>query len=113
MLPPEFHFLRPGWLLLLPLVPVAVYLYLRARRDRRRWEAVCDPALLPHVLVGGPPGRRRRWPAVAAALAAALALIALAGPAWERLPQPVYRSQSAIEPTGANSSKPLSGRRFT
>jgi Ca-activated chloride channel family protein len=96
MMPPEFHFLRPGWLVLLPLVPIAVYLFLRARRDRRRWEAVCDPALLPHVLIDRGPGTRRRWPGVALGLVGVLGITALAGPAWERLPQPVFRAQSAL-----------------
>ena len=96
MLPPEFHFLRPGWLLLLPLIPVLLFWLARARRDRRRWEAVCDPALLPHVLLAAPPQDRRRWPGVLIGLAALLGVTALAGPAWERLPQPVFRSESAV-----------------
>lgn len=96
MLPPEFHFLRPGWLLLLPLVPLALLALARARRDRRRWEAVCDPALLPHILIDRTAGPRRRWPGVVLGLAGLLGIVALAGPAWERLPQPVFRSQSAL-----------------
>jgi Ca-activated chloride channel family protein len=96
MLPAEFHFLRPGWLLLLPLVPLALLALARARRDRRRWEAVCDPALLPHVLIDRTAGPRRRWPGVVLGLAGLLGIVALAGPAWERLPQPVFRSQSAL-----------------
>ena len=95
-MPPDFHFLRPGWLLLLPLVPLALLALARARRDRRRWEAVCDPALLPHVLIDRTAGPRRRWPGVVIGLASLLAIVALAGPAWERLPQPVFRSQSAL-----------------
>ncbi|MGZ5009193.1 MAG: VWA domain-containing protein, partial [Methylobacter sp.] len=37
-----------------------------------------------------------RWPLTAAALAALLAIIALAGPTWERLPSPVFRNDSAL-----------------
>jgi Ca-activated chloride channel family protein len=95
-MPPEFQFLRPGWLLLLPVVPLLLVWLSRARRDRRRWEAVCDPDLLPHVLIAAPPRRRRRWPGAVAAVCALLGIVAMAGPAWERLPQPVYRSQSAL-----------------
>ncbi len=59
------------------------------------WRAVCDAQLLPHILIGRD-GKRRRWPLIAVALAGAFTILALAGPAWERLPQPVFREQSAL-----------------
>lgn len=59
------------------------------------WRAVCDPHLLPHILIGRD-SERRRWPLLAVALAGFLTILALAGPAWERLPQPVFREQSVL-----------------
>jgi Ca-activated chloride channel family protein len=59
------------------------------------WRAVCDSHLLPHILIGRD-SERRRWPLVAVGLAGFLTILALAGPAWERLPQPVFREQSAL-----------------
>lgn len=96
MLPAEFHFLRPGWLLLLPGVIALLLWAVRGRLDRRRWEEVCDPGLVPHVLIDHAPLRQRRWPVVLTALVATLGVLALSGPVWERLPQPLFRSESAL-----------------
>ncbi len=91
----QFHFLRPPALaLLLPLALLLWYL-LRRRGSSRGWESVCDPALLPHVLIGERSAGERRslWPV---ALAGVLATLALAGPTWSRLPQPVFSSTQAL-----------------
>ena len=91
----EFHFLRPWWLL--AFIPLGFFLCWLARRGRAggAWEAICDPALLPHILAVGQ-GRPARASLFLLALAAALGIIALAGPAWERLPRPVFERQSAL-----------------
>jgi Ca-activated chloride channel family protein len=91
----DFHFLRPAWLLLLLPLAVLLWLHIRGRYDSAAWRAVVDPRLLPFVLSSGGGGVRApgRWIAVAVAL---LAIIALAGPAWEKLPQPVYQKQTAL-----------------
>lgn len=95
MLPADFHFLRPAWFI--ALLPLALLLVLLARGGlaRSNWEAVCDRHLLPFILMGRAVAGRRRSLALIAA-AGVLALTALAGPAWERLPQPVFRDQSAF-----------------
>jgi Ca-activated chloride channel family protein len=93
---PEFHFLRPAWLLLLPL---AVWLAWRigiGRGGRNTWRSIIDTALQPFVLVGGEGLRQRRWPVVTALAAGALAAAALAGPSWDRVPVPAYRSDEAL-----------------
>lgn len=91
----EFHFLRPGWLL--AFIPLALLLCWLARRARAggAWEGVCDAALLPHILAAGR-GRAGRAPLFLLGLGAALGIIALAGPAWERLPRPVFERQAAL-----------------
>lgn len=95
MFPAEFHFLRPAWFVaLLPLAALLAYLA-RGGLARSNWEAVCDRHLLPFILTGRAIAGRRRSLALIAA-AGLLALTALAGPAWERLPQPVFRDQSAF-----------------
>ena len=56
---------------------------------------MCDAHLLPHILVGGD-HRQSRSPYVLLAIAWTFCLLALAGPAWSKLPQPVFRAQSAL-----------------
>lgn len=86
-----FHFLRPWWLLALLLVPPLLILLARAARGEGALARLADPALLPALLSRG--GGRRGALALAAALGA-LAVLALAGPAWERVPAPLYRNQA-------------------
>ncbi|MEN8214520.1 MAG: VWA domain-containing protein, partial [Pseudomonadota bacterium] len=92
----EFHFLYPWWLLL--LLPLALLLWqLRRYRDVRggEWNRVVDPRLQPYVIVPGESvGRQRSWWLIG--LAGLIAIIALAGPAWKKLPQPVHQLQSPL-----------------
>lgn len=90
----EFHFLRPLWFL--ALLPAA-WILIRARHGRAGsspWGAVCDPGLLRHLWLE-PPGVIPRLPLILLGLGWLVAVVALAGPVWERQAQPVYRAQSA------------------
>ncbi|MDT7042944.1 vWA domain-containing protein [Candidatus Nitronereus thalassa] len=90
-----FHFLRPWWLF--GLIPVAWVLWrlMRSIQAGRSWQQVCDPHLLPHLLIGNDQtGGKSAW--VLLGLGWSLALLALAGPVWSKLPQPVVRSESAL-----------------
>ncbi len=91
----EFHFIRPYWLL--AFIPHVVILILIWRNKLRygNWSAVCDAALLPFLLQEKALGQSR-WPFTAVALAGVLVIIALAGPAWHRLPAPVFRNDQAL-----------------
>lgn len=91
----DFHFIRPYWLLALIPYGVLLVLILRSKLRQGNWSAVCDAALLPYLLQEKA-ARQSRWPLTAGAVAAFLAIIALAGPAWERLPAPVFRNDSAL-----------------
>jgi Ca-activated chloride channel family protein len=84
-----FHFLRPAWLLALALLVPLAWWWRRQRSEAGGWRAVCDPHLLAHLLV---PGRGRSAIAPFALLAAGWsgACLAMAGPTWERLPQPGF-----------------------
>jgi Ca-activated chloride channel family protein len=91
----QFHFIRPLWLL--ALLPLAIIIWLLAVRKlgNRSWETVCDAELLPFILIGRST-QTQRWTVGLIGLCGLLAILSLAGPAWERLPQPVFRSQSAL-----------------
>jgi Ca-activated chloride channel family protein len=91
--PAELHLLRPVWLL--ALIPLALLLWRLARRGEgaQAWRGLVDAHLLAHLIEGGD-GRARRWPLVLLALGWVLLVLALAGPAWERLPQPVFQAEA-------------------
>jgi Ca-activated chloride channel family protein len=91
----EFHFLRPWWLLALPALLLLLMALRRRQPGADDWREFCDPALLPHVLVGIP-GPTARAPLWLAGAVGAVAVLALSGPAWERLPTPVFRNLSAL-----------------
>ncbi|MGZ8907461.1 MAG: VWA domain-containing protein, partial [Methylobacter sp.] len=91
----EFHFIRPFWLLaLIPYLVILVFM-LRTKLSQGNWSAVCDPALLPYLLQEKAL-KQSRVSLTTAAVAAFLAITALAGPSWQRLPTPVFRNESAL-----------------
>ena len=90
----DFHFLRPWWLLALPLL-MLLWWRLRQTTARSSWENSCDPHLLPFI-ISDQASRGKRFSSVALATGIMLAVVALAGPTWQRLPQPVFRQQSAL-----------------
>ncbi len=91
----QFHFLRPAWLLLLIPLTAVLWLLLVRRYDSGSWRTVVDERLRPFVLSSSGQNQREwtRWIPAAVAL---LAIFALAGPTWEKLPQPVYHNDSAL-----------------
>lgn len=91
----DLHFLRPEWLLAIPAWLALVAWARRSTRGESAWDRVCDPGLAPHVMDGGAPSRSRTFQLLAA-LAGIVAIVALAGPAWRELPQPVFRGQAAL-----------------
>jgi len=88
----EFHLLRPWWLL--ALIPVALLYWrlLYSQKHQAGWHQWL-PGHLSKVLVksGSQPSL---WPAHRFLLISVLATLALSGPTWERLPQPVYQLES-------------------
>jgi Ca-activated chloride channel family protein len=90
-----FHFIRPLWLLaLIPWLGLC-YACLRRQAVPGNWSRVCDPALLPHILETVEPANRRLRAGLLA-LGGVLAIVALAGPAWKRAPQPTFRDESPL-----------------
>jgi len=91
----DFHWLRPEWLLAIPLVVLSAVLLGRRRLGSGNWHDVVDPALMPFVLSRAPGrGIDHRWWLLA--LGGILATVALAGPAWNRIEQPVFRTEQAL-----------------
>ncbi|MGR8951601.1 MAG: VWA domain-containing protein [Gammaproteobacteria bacterium] len=91
----DFHLIRPYWLLaLIPFAAILVMLF-KNRLSRGSWSSVCDAALLPYLLQDKG-GKASRMPLILGGTTALLAIIALAGPTWQRLPSPVFRNESAL-----------------
>ena len=93
----DFHFVRPFWLLLLPVCIWLVWRLARGSTNAGRWRSWVDDALQPFVLSAADSAMRgKRWLLSGAAAAGALAVLALAGPTWERMPVPAVRSSEAL-----------------
>ncbi len=90
-----FHFLRPWWFA--ALLPLAWMLWqmFHCRPQAGLWRKICDASLLPFLLVLNGT-RRSRLPEIVFAVTAVLVIFALAGPAWKRLPQPLYARQAPL-----------------
>ena len=89
----DLHFLRPWcWLAALPL-PLMLWAMLRNQGGRAALSRLADASLLPYLIRDG--GKRARWALALAAAIWLLAVAALAGPAWQRQPSPLYANGSA------------------
>jgi Ca-activated chloride channel family protein len=102
------HFLRPEWLSALLLLPVLAWWLRRGAAAPAQWKRAIDPHLLPHLLDPGT-ARRRRGLALIAALAYALGVIALAGPAWRQVDEPSWQARQPVVVAVDLSSASLAG----
>lgn len=91
-----FHFLRPAWLLMLLPAGLVVWSVLRRQDPARSWKQLIDPQLLEHLVVRGDAKRSRLRPVYILAFAWLVGIVALAGPAWEREPNPLAEDRSAL-----------------
>ncbi len=90
----EFQLLRPEWLLMwLPLF-AAWWLWRQRRARAGQWQQVVDAELLPHLVEAGP-AVKRRFDGWLLAIGT-LAIVALAGPAWDKQPTAVAEQEDAV-----------------
>ena len=95
MIEVEFHFLRAGWILLIPISILIIYIFKRRMLAIGNWEKLIDKRLLPYVM-----SRRQlsdnqyKWWLIS--LISVLSIIALAGPTWERIEQPSFRTDQSL-----------------
>lgn len=87
----NLHFLRPLWLIALPLLWALVWWLARRRNRDGDWSGLIDAELLPALrLDSGSVTGMRPWPLLA--LLWSFAVLALAGPSWERDLSDAYRA---------------------
>ena len=91
----NFHFLRPLWLL--ALIPVLLFFSAMWRVNSvvTAWDKAIDKNLLPYLLDRSK-NASQRTPLILLFAAWALSILALAGPVWEQLPQPVQKKEDAL-----------------
>ena len=91
----QLHFLRPYWFF--AFIPLLIFsiLLIKSHKLSRSWQAIIDPKLLPHLLVGKS-AKHSTLPSILYSIIGILLIISLAGPAWEKRPQPVFKEQSAL-----------------
>jgi len=93
-----FHFLRPEWLIAIPVIAIFLILFARRSIQNTGWEKVCDPALLQYQLAQQneyvtQPTRLLHWIIPIVFL---MTIIALAGPSWEKKEQPIFQQGNAL-----------------
>ncbi|MEO7149202.1 MAG: VWA domain-containing protein [Rhodanobacteraceae bacterium] len=87
------HFLRPWWWLALFPLPFVLMAFARSGGGSAALEKLADAALLPYLVRDA--GARRKLASVLAMIVWLLAVAALAGPAWQRAPVPLYANGAA------------------
>ncbi len=92
----DLQFLRPAWLLALLLLPLLAWVWRRRARRRSVWHSAVDPHLLPQLLAAGGGGRGASLAGLAMLAGLAVAIMALAGPSWRGVPQPLQGGGGAL-----------------
>ncbi len=90
----EFHFLRPLWLLAIPLVWWLVFRLLGKWWSTANWEKIVEPHLL-QFLATTPATQKTSLLPWIMCFTGTLLLLALAGPVWEKVPQPLLQKSQA------------------
>ena len=85
----DFHFIRPLWLLAIIALIFALYLLKKYRVNQSGWHQLL-PAHLAKILVDGST-KSQSLSLTLPFVIGLLAIVALAGPTWKKLPQPVYQ----------------------
>jgi Ca-activated chloride channel homolog len=90
----QFHFLRPLWLLAIVPALVLAFALWRRKSSAANWRAAIAPELIDHLLESVRQ-LRPQWPWLLFA-GWLIAAFALAGPTWEKLPQPVLQKRDGL-----------------
>ena len=95
MIETEFHFLRAGWILLIPIAILLIFFFKRRMLTIGNWEKLIDKRLLPYVMSRSQlSDNQYKWWLIS--LISVLSIIALAGPTWERIEQPSFRTDQSL-----------------
>ena len=94
----DFHFIRPLWLL--GIIPAALCLLIinKLAHQAGNWSKVINAELLPFLMQSDAQGENRLTRSFMMGIAGCWLLfcLALAGPSWNQLPQPVHKEDAAL-----------------
>jgi Ca-activated chloride channel family protein len=85
----DFHFIRPFWLLAIIVLFFMLFLLKKLRVKQSGWQQLL-PAHLSKVLVQGN-SKAKSSSLALPFIIGLLSILAMAGPSWQKLPQPVYQ----------------------
>lgn len=86
----QLHFIRPwAWLLLLPII-ILWWLYRTKGQQASGWAKLIDQHLLGWMMPNSQLGKSIKWQKNLLLILWILLVIALSGPSWNKLPQPVF-----------------------
>ncbi len=91
----DFHFIRSLWLWLILVVPVLATLLMRIQRNDSKWVGLIDKALLSH-LITDTQKVQLKWPVYCLAVLWFIAVLSIAGPSWQKLPQASFSDQKPL-----------------
>jgi len=91
----HFHLIRPYWLLAILPLALIIWLAARTQNQSRSWASVIDKRLLSHLLEGANE-QIKSAPVKRLFALGCIVIFALAGPAFDKRPQPVFKTQSAL-----------------
>jgi len=92
----EFHFIRPLWLLAILVLIAAIHLLKKLRVSQSGWDQIL-PKHLAQILITPNTQQRQKNSSnkplslIPVSFIGLLTIIALAGPAWQKQPQPVFQ----------------------
>ncbi|MDP2561738.1 VWA domain-containing protein [Psychrobium sp. 1_MG-2023] len=90
----QFHFLRPWWLLAILPALVIVWLVYRQHQNQGQWHSYLPPHLSSLLIDGAQTSQSKRW-LFALVIGWLFAIIALAGPTWQKIERPMYVANKA------------------
>ncbi len=85
----DFHFIRPSWLFAILGLIFALYLLKKMRVKKSGWQGLLPKHLANALIDKKQSGKPTSL--ILPFLIGLLAIIAMAGPSWQKLPQPVYQ----------------------
>lgn len=95
----QFHFIRPYFLLIIPVILLFAFFSYKKIQSKTYWQTLIDPVLAKHLLSNKNNQEQHLYYKLrifSMAFAALIATLALSGPSWEKLPEPPVKNKNAM-----------------